>query len=84
LEVEQNSEFSSDAIRRRRAEACDKTMTRLASLKAFHIAEKALVDNIALLERLSEPDPQQAQVHDKLNMRCEISERVWRPPEEWC
>jgi hypothetical protein len=66
LQVEENKEFSSDAIRRHRAQICDKTMTKLNSLKAFHIAEKALLDNIDLLERLSELDSQQAQMHEKL------------------
>ena len=42
-------------------------MTKLANFNAFGIAEKALVDNINLLERLSNPDPRQAQMPDKLN-----------------
>ncbi len=42
LKVEQSREFSSDAIRRRRAEICDKAMTKLANFKAFYVAEKAL------------------------------------------
>jgi hypothetical protein len=67
LQVEKNKEFSSDAIRQRSAGICDKTMTKLANFNAFGIAEKALVDNITLLERLSNPDPQQAQMRDNLN-----------------
>jgi hypothetical protein len=67
LQVEQNRELSAEAIRKRRSMICDKAMTKLANFKAFHVAEKALIDEINRLERLSDPDPQQAQMRDKLN-----------------
>ncbi len=65
LQVEDNKDFSSDAIHRRRAEICDKALTQLADFKPFQIAEKALVGNIELLERLNS-EPQQTQMHVKL------------------
>jgi hypothetical protein len=66
LQVEQNKDLSASAIRRHRSEICDKAMAKLASFQRFDVAEKAMVDNIDLLERLSDPDPQRAQVRDKL------------------
>ena len=61
-----NPDLSASAIARRRAQLCDQAMGKLADFRPFQIAEKALLDNIHLLERLSDPDPQQAQMHDKL------------------
>ena len=66
LQVEQNRELSADAIRRRRHEICDKAMAKLATFEAFDIAEKALMDDIGSLERLTDPSPEQAQMHEKL------------------
>jgi hypothetical protein len=43
LQVEENKDFSSDAIRRRRVEICEKAMTKLANFKAFRVAEMALI-----------------------------------------
>jgi hypothetical protein len=65
-EVEQDRDHSASAIASRRAELCDQAMSKLANFGPFEIAEKALTQNIDALERLSDPDPQQAQMHQKL------------------
>ena len=65
-EAEQNPDLSASAIARRRAEICDQAMSKLADFRPFEIAEKALTNNINALERLSDPDPQQAQMLQKL------------------
>jgi hypothetical protein len=61
------------------------------SAKHFRIAERALIDNIDLLGRLSGLNPQQAQMHEKLKQslrdlggairrmvldRCKVRERA--------
>ena len=58
LQIEENKEFSSDAIRRRRVEICDKAIAKLDNFKAFYVAERAIVDEINLLERRSYRDAQ--------------------------
>ena len=42
-------------------------MSKLADFRPFEIPEKALTDNVIALERLSDPDPRQALMRDKLN-----------------
>jgi len=66
IEAEQNKELSAAGIGRRRAEICDQALRKLANLAAFEIAEKALTENFDALERLSNPNPEQAKTHDKL------------------
>ncbi len=65
-EAEQNSDLSASAIARRRDQLCDQAMSELARFRPFEIAEEALISNIAARESLSDPDPQQAKMHDKL------------------
>jgi hypothetical protein len=65
-EVEQDRELAAGGIARHRAQLCDQAMSKLADFGPFESAEKALTDNIDALERLSDPDPQQAQTHQKL------------------
>ena len=43
-------------------------MSKLANFRPFEIAEKATTNNINALERLSDPDPQQAQMLQKVKM----------------
>jgi hypothetical protein len=66
LQAEQNKELSAGTIRRRRMEICEEAMKTLASFKAFHIAEKAVIENIVSLERLNDRDHEQVQMHEKL------------------
>ena len=65
-EAERDREHSAGGIARRRAELCDQAMSKLTDFGPFEIAEKALTQNIDALERLSDPDPQQAQMLQKL------------------
>ncbi len=53
------------AIPRPRAEICDQALRKLVEFAAFEIAEKALIENIDALERLSDRNPQQVQIHNK-------------------
>ncbi len=62
----EQSELSAGDIARRRAELCDQALRRLANFPAFEIAEKALSENIVALERLSNRNPEQAQMLQKL------------------
>ncbi len=66
IEVEQNPDLSVSAIARRRAEICDQTLSKLVDFLPFEIAEKAVTENIDALERLSELDAQQVQMHKNL------------------
>ncbi len=66
-EVEQDCELSPSAIHQRRAEIYDRSMMRLANFRPFHIAEKALIENIDALERLPDRDPAQAQMLQRLH-----------------
>jgi hypothetical protein len=66
LQIEQNAEFSTDAIRKRRSEICDQAMAKLVSFKTFGTAEKALINDIELLNGLSVRSPEQVQMHAKL------------------
>ena len=59
-------ELSAGAIARRRAELCDQALRKLVNFPAFEIAEKALSENIVALERLSNRDPEQVQMLQKL------------------
>jgi hypothetical protein len=66
IESEQNRELSAGGIARRRTEICDHALRKLVNFAAFEIAEKALTENFDALERLSDPDPQQVQMLQKL------------------
>lgn len=66
LEAEQNRELSAGVIARRRSELCNQAMTKLASFTPFQIAEKAVTENIYLLDRLTDRDSKEAQMHQKL------------------
>ena len=55
-----------DRVARRRAELCDQAMTKLINFRPSDIAEKALAENIDALERLTDRDTEQVQMHDKL------------------
>jgi hypothetical protein len=66
IEVEQSRELSPGAIARRRAEVCDQALSKLVNFSAFEIAENALSENIVALERLSNRDPEQVQMLQKL------------------
>ncbi len=65
-EVEADEELSAPAIARRRSEICDQSLRKLLNFAAFEIAEKALTRDIDALERLSDRDPEQAQMLQKL------------------
>jgi hypothetical protein len=65
-EAEQDRELFAGGLSRRRAEIYDQAMITLAHFKPFAIAEKALIENIDVLERLSDRDPEQIQMHQKL------------------
>jgi hypothetical protein len=65
-EAEQDHELSAGGIARRRAELCDQAMSKLANFRPFEIAEQTLTNNINALERLSDPDPQQAEMLQRL------------------
>ena len=47
----------------RRSEIRDQALRKLVNFRAFEIAEKALIENIDTLERLSYRDPQQVLMH---------------------
>jgi hypothetical protein len=65
-DAEDDSELSASGIGRRRAEICDQALGTLVNFKALEIAEKALIESIDALERLSYGDPQQVQMHQTL------------------
>ncbi len=66
LEAEQDRQLSGDGLRRRREEICDEALGKLVSFQAFEIAQKAMSENIAALERAGYLDPTRAQMHQKL------------------
>ena len=66
LEAEQDRKSSASSIARRRTEVCDKAMTELVSFRLFQIAERAMAENIDLLERRTCVDAQQAQMQQNL------------------
>lgn len=66
VEVEQSCELSGGDIARGRANFCDQALRKLVNFPAFEIAEKALSENIVALERLSNRDPAQVQMHQVL------------------
>ena len=66
IEVEQSREFSPVDLARRRADVCDQALKKLVSFPAFEIAEQALSENIVALERLTNRDPEQVQMLEKL------------------
>ena len=66
IEVEQSRELSPGAIARRRADFCDQALRKLVNFPAFEIAEKTLSENIVALERLSDRNPEQVQMLQKL------------------
>ena len=66
VEAEQDRQLSAGGIARRRAELCNHAMTNLASFIPFQIAEKAVTENIDLLERLTDRDSKEAQMHQIL------------------
>ncbi len=57
-----DSEVSVSATVRQLGAICERTLIQLANFKPFEIAEKALSDNISLLEKLDYRDPQQVQM----------------------
>ena len=65
-EAEHDREPSVGGIARRRAELCDQALRKLANFRPFDIAQKALSENIVALERLSNRDPAQVQMLEKL------------------
>jgi hypothetical protein len=65
-EVEQSRDLSPGAIARRRSELCDQALRKLATFAAFEIAEKALSENIVVLDRLSDRNPEHVQMVQKL------------------
>ena len=66
VEAEQSRELSAGAVVRRRAELCDQALRKLLNFAAFEIAEKALSENIVALESLSNRNPEQAQMLQKM------------------
>ncbi len=66
VEAEQNPDLSASAIARRRAELGDQTLSKLVNFRSFEVAEKAMTESIDALERLSDLDPGQALMHQKL------------------
>ena len=66
LEAEQDRQLSAGAIARRRAEICDQALRKLANFPAFDIAENTLSENIVALERLSNRNPEQVKMLQKL------------------
>jgi hypothetical protein len=65
-QVEQNNEFSSDTIRKRRAAICDAALSKLSNFRPLEVAEKALAENVAALERLSNRNQGQVEMHTTL------------------
>ncbi len=65
-EAEQDRELAAGAIARRRTTIGDEAMSELANFRLFEIAERALTANIDALERLSDRDPEQAQMLERL------------------
>jgi hypothetical protein len=66
VEAEQNEELSAESINRCREKICEAALSKLADFGPFAIAEKALTENIRGLERLSDRDPKQVEMLDKL------------------
>jgi hypothetical protein len=66
LQAEENKELSAGGIARRRAEFSDQALRKLANFRPFDIAQKALSENIVALERLSNRNPAQVQMLQKL------------------
>ncbi len=66
FEAEQNRELSANAIRQRRAAIGEQALRKLVNSRSFEVAEKAVTENIDVLERLSDRDPEQVQMLQKL------------------
>lgn len=66
LEAEQSRELFAGGIARRRAELCDQALRNLVNFQPFEIAKKRLTENIDALESLSNRDPEQVQLLEKL------------------
>ncbi len=64
--AEENKELSATAIRRRRAELCEQALRKLTDFRPFDIAEKALIESLNALGRLSAPDAQQSRIQEAL------------------
>ncbi len=64
--AEKDSKLFAGGIARRRAEICDHAMLRLTNFGPFQIAEKSVSDKINSLERLSDRDPEQVQMLQRL------------------
>lgn len=65
-EAEQNRELSANAIGQRRAAIGEQALRKLVNFRSFEVAEKAVTENIDVLERLSDRDPAQVQMLQKL------------------
>jgi hypothetical protein len=66
FQVEQNREFSADATRKRRAAICDAALGKLSNFGRLEIAEKALTESVDALERLSDRNQEQVEMHETL------------------
>ena len=66
LPIEQSRELSADAIRKRRAVICEAALSRLSNFGPLEIAEKALTESVDALERLSERNQKQVEMHKTL------------------
>jgi hypothetical protein len=66
IEAEQDRELSAGGIARRRAELCDQVLRKRRNFEPFEIAERALTENVNALERLSDRNPEQVQMLQRL------------------
>ncbi len=66
LQAEQDKDVSASAIRSRRGEICDQALRKLIDFKPFGIAEKALIEHIDALEKVSDRGPRQVAMHKNL------------------
>jgi hypothetical protein len=66
LRAEQNNEFSSDTIRKRRAAICDAALNRLSNFGRLEIAKRALTESVDALERLSDRNQEQVEMLETL------------------
>jgi hypothetical protein len=66
LQVEQNHELSADAIRKRRAVICEAAVSKLSNFRPLEVAAEALTENVDALEKLSDRNQKQVEMHTTL------------------
>ena len=77
-EAETNADFSQEGIRRHRAEIGRQALAELGSFKPFHVAEKWVAENLALLEKKMVDLPQPPAAVADVMLAQEICQHIRR------